>query len=237
MTRTTTTRRTVGVLLALTVALGAVAVPVAAVSGASVTGLTNATAESGETTSHTLTVEIDDLSADGNTDEVFVELPNAYAGNASFDTASFVNATGNETVPISSSTTVVDGPDQDGVNETLRTGLSHDANYSADDVNGTYQFDLTHPTVMSERTYNVTLHVNDSDGSSVNVTEGGAITVQPADMNGTPTDTDDRDDGTDTDDGNDGTDDDESSGNTPGFTAAIALLAMAVLAGGAYLRR
>jgi hypothetical protein len=256
MTRNDTTRRRAGALFAVVVLLGAVAaVPAAAVTDVSVTDLTNPTAEGGTTTSHVMTVTIENVSTDGTTDLVFVELPDEYANRTAFSTASFVNRTTNASVPISSSTSIVDGPDDDGVPDTLRTGLSHDADYGSDDVEGTYQFDLTHPDVESTTEYDVAVYVNDSDGSTATVVSTGAITVEPGDdTDGTATDGMDGGDGTDTDgtngdgtatddgdgtNGGDGTDTDDggTSGNTPGFTVAIALLVLILLAGVVYLRQ
>jgi len=264
MTGNETPRRRL--LLAIAVVLGAaaLAVPTAAVSDVEITGMTNPTVDSGATVSHTMTVEVDDLTADGNEDLVFVEFPDAYAANASFDTVQFVNRTSNETVPISSSTTVVDGPDDDGVQDTLRTGLSHDTDYAYDDVEGTYQFDLTHPTLdidvtdpsVDGQAYDITVYANDSNGSTARNTAVDEITVEPADDgsgadNGAATDTDGSDtpadgspggtdagggDGSD-DDGSDGTQTDASSGATP--VLAVGAILLVLLAGGVivYLRQ
>lgn len=143
MSQLSTRSTTVALALVAPVAVSGTVVSGSAVE---VTDLTNSDVESGQTVSHALEFRADNVSADGNVDTIYVELPNEYAGNASFSTATVRNRTTGETVPISSSTTIVDGPDGGGVKGTLRTGISNDADYPADDLNATYQIDLTTPS-------------------------------------------------------------------------------------------
>jgi len=177
---------TVALAIAALVVVSGTAVAASAVE---VTNLTNSDVESGQTVSHTLEFETDNVSADGNVDQIYVELPNEYAGNASFSTASFQNRSSGATVPISSSTSVVDGPDDDGVMDTLRTGISNDADYPADDINATYQFDLTHPVVSETTNYDVTITVNDSESATASTTATDAIVVESSGETATDTET------------------------------------------------
>ena len=165
-----------------------------AVSGLSITSLTNAEVESGQTVSHTLEYQADGVSADGATDTLYVQFPDAYAGNLSFSTVSFVNRSSGATVSVSSSTSVVDGPDGDGVRETLRTGISNDAGYQTDDISATYEFSLTHPSVEETTSYDVTVIAQDSSTPSAETTATDAITVVASDSStatATPTPVDD----------------------------------------------
>ena len=159
----------------------------AAVSGITVTTLTNSEAAAGQSVSHTLEYEADGVSADGSTDTFYVQLPDTYAGNMSFSTVAFQNRTTGTTVPISSSTNVVDGPDDDGVQETLRTGISANANYETDDINATYEFTLTHPAVTEQTSYDVTIIAEDSATGTTEATVTDAITVSPSDGSMTAT--------------------------------------------------
>ncbi|SDZ87771.1 PGF-CTERM protein [Haloplanus vescus] len=158
-----------------------------AVSGLSVTSLTNAEVESGQTTTHTLEYQADGISADGTTDVLFVRFPDTYAGNISVSGAEFVNRTSGATVSVSSSTSIVDGPDGDGVQETLRTGISNDADYDTDDIRATYEFSLTHPTVEEDTSYDVTVIAQDSSTSEARTTATDAITVVAGSTSSTAT--------------------------------------------------
>jgi len=186
MTTTTPTQRAVAALVALALVAGAVA-GAGAVSRIELTRLTNDTVESGTTVEHTLEFDADGVSADGSTDVVYVQFPDTYAGNMSFSAATFQNRTTGKTVSISSSTSIVDGPDGDGVAETLRTGLSRDADYATDELNGTYQFSLSHPTVAQQTSYDVTIVVNDSQTPTARTTVTDAITVTPEGATATST--------------------------------------------------
>ena len=150
----------------------------AAVSGLSVAQLTNSEVESGQSASHTLSVEANEISADGAMDTVYIQLPDEYAGNISFSSAAVVNRSSGATVPISSSTNIVDGPDGDGLRETIETGISKDADYQTDNINATYQFGLSHPPVMETTSYDVTLMLVDSETGNATTTVEDAITVQ-----------------------------------------------------------
>jgi PGF-CTERM protein len=224
-------------LFGITLLIGVgVAGPAVAVGGLEITELTDSEVSAGSTVDHTLAVEADEISADGSPDVVYVTLPNTYAGNVSFSTVAFQNRTSGETVPISSSTSVVDGLDDDGVQETLRTEISHDASYETDELNATYQFSLTHPSVTEETSYPVTFSVADSSTGNGETTAMDAITVTPATdgAGGTTADgTTDSMDAVGSDaDGTDAveTDTTASNGSGPGFTAGVALLALLALA-------
>lgn len=228
---------TMGVLL---IAIGVTTSGVVAASGITVTELTNEDVQSGQSATHTLSFEADGVSADGTADAVYVEFPNAYADNLSFSTVSFVNRSSGATIPVSSSTNIVDGPDGDGVRETLRTKVSHDADYATDDISATYEFGLSHPAVMETTQYDVSIEIVDSETGNASTTVQDAITVRPTgvetttdgdDGMGSETETDGMGSETDTNgmDGDDGeTADDTSesgSGSGPGFGAVAAILA------------
>lgn len=174
-------RRAITVAGLLCLSLAVVSGSVVAVSALSVTSLTNAEVEAGQTSTHTLEYQADEISADGATDVLYVQLPNTYAGNLSFSTVEFTNRTSGAAVSISSSTSVVDGPDGDGVRETLRTGISNDADYRTDDIRAVYEFSLTHPPVEETTSYDVTIIAQDSSTESARTTATDAITVTAGD--------------------------------------------------------
>jgi len=221
---------TVGVLL---IAIGVATSGVVAASGITVTELTNEEVESGQSATHTLSFEADGISADGTADTVYIEFPDTYADNMSFSSVSFVNRSSDATVPVSSSTNIVDGPDGDGVRETFRTRVSHDADYATDDITATYDFGLSHPSVMETTQYDISIEIVDSETGNASTTVQDAITVQPAGVE-TTTDGDDGSgddrmnsetdaDGTDSETADDSSD--SGSGSGPGFGAIAAVLA------------
>jgi PGF-CTERM protein len=205
-----------------------------AVSGLTVTQLTNSEVESGQSVDHTLSIEADELSADGTDDTIYVQLPDAYAGNASFSSVTVVNRSSGQDIPVSSSTSLVDGPDGDGNVETLRTGVSRSADYDTDDINATYQFTLSHPSVTETTSYDVTIIIEDSAGDTTETTVEDAITVTAGEGGMDSGDGMDGDDGMDsmdgeTDDESSGADGDgteTTSGDGPGFTAVLAVLGL-----------
>jgi PGF-CTERM protein len=236
MFRTDSAAQRVATLGVLILAIAVATAGVAAVSGITVTQLTSDEVESGQSATHTLSFEADGVSADGAADTIYVELPNTYADNMSFSTVSFVNRSSGETVPVSSSTNIVDGPDGDGVRETLRTKISHDADYPTDDVNATYEFGLSHPSVAETTQYDVSIEIVDSETGNTSTTVEDAITVLAGGMEMT-TDGGGMDD-METDDETTAMTDgssDSGSGSGPGFGAVAAVLA--VVGSGALLRR
>ena len=136
-------------------------------------------------------------------------------------------------MPVSSSTNIVDGPDGDGVRETLRTKVSHDADYQTDDIKATYEFGLSHPSLMETTQYDVSIEIVDSETGNASTTVEDAITVQAGSMDSPTTDDGEMED-TETDDNSmDGeTSDtaeessDSGSGSGPGFGAVAAVLAV-----------
>jgi len=179
----------------------------------SVVGATTGTADD----ARTLTVSVADLSLDGRTDWHYLELPNELAGDVTLDD---VSATGRNVSVFTQSAELVDGVDDDDVDETLRFATTGSGG-------GTTNALLTATVTVDAAAgdYAVSAHVTDSTGrsaSSENVAQisvAGAAPTTAANGTETPTETESN-----------------GSGGVPGFTAGAALVA-AALVGAALLAR
>jgi len=148
-----------------------------------VQGLTNNQPTEGDTVTHELTYNVDNVSKDGNNDAFFVELPNEYnqsAGTLAVNSESAENRSDGSGISDSSSITRVDGPDGDGTTDTIKVEYSPTGGGTVD-MALTVNFDLTHPQVSSNTGKDVTIYVNDSDtgsGTTDVQTTQTAFTVQ-----------------------------------------------------------
>ncbi|SEA24436.1 major cell surface glycoprotein, partial [Haloplanus vescus] len=148
-----------------------------------VQNLTNTQPSESSTVTHELDYNVDNVSSDGTEDVFFVELPNEYnqsAGTLAANTESAANRSDGSAISDSSSISLVDGPDGDGVSDTIRVGYSPSTAATNVDMNLTVNFDLTHPEVSGNTAKDVSIYVNDSNTTSTDasVTSTGAFTVQ-----------------------------------------------------------
>ncbi|SEA13850.1 surface glycoprotein, partial [Haloplanus vescus] len=145
--------------------------------------LTNDQPTEGDTVTHELTYNVDNVSKDGNDDVFYVELPdeyNATDGTLAANTESAENRSSGSSISDSSSLSIVDGPDGDGNDDTLEVAYSPTGSGTVD-MALTVNFDLTHPQVSSDTGKDVTIYVNDSDTASsidVQTTASNVFTVQ-----------------------------------------------------------
>jgi PGF-pre-PGF domain-containing protein/PGF-CTERM protein len=157
-----------GVLVVVTALLLSVAPPAAGTADVVRNEtLTDVPVEESSTVTHQFTYTVENVSDDGDEDMFYVEFADAYEGSMSPNGES---AESNGTnVSDTSSIEVVDGPDDDGVQETLRVGYSPDIAGETVDLNLSVDVDLSHPSVVSDTAYDVVVHVDDSDTGGVDV--------------------------------------------------------------------
>lgn len=142
------------------------------------------------TVTHEFTYTVDNVSADGNDDVFFVEFPNEYnqsAGTLAGNSESAIDRSDGSTISDSSSLSVVEGVDNDGVKETLRVAYAPTEGQYVD-MELTVNFDLTHPSVSADTPKDVTVHGDDSDTASVDSTATftGIFTVQNIETSSSP---------------------------------------------------
>ena len=168
--------------------------------------------EGNTTGNHVLTFSVENVSKDGNSDRIMVTVPNALAeAGLSANGATVENASSGQGVSISSSASLVDGPDGDGVQDTVSLAVSPSGG-GAVTLNVQVDVSTTAPAVESEQQYGVTATVQDSDNSTAGPTEFATLTVSPSGMDDGETTTDSgSEETTDGMDGDDGTDSGEST--------------------------
>lgn len=116
------------------------------------------TVQAGETVNNQVfSFEVQEVSADGNTDTFYVEFPNELNNSVSANQASFDNAS------VTSSVQLVDGPDADGVDETFRfaTSLAEDDTVA---LKATLDASVDYPDEAAS--YAVMATVEDSSGDT-----------------------------------------------------------------------
>ena len=165
--------------LVLVAALLVAAIPAGAVSGTAITTVNKSEAESGATVSHTVVVEAVNVTADGATDTAYLVLPDVYAGNIS--PSSVVPRNETTRLPLMSAPTVADGPDDDGVSETIRAELNNDLGNEQEEIAVTYEISLTHPSVTETTSYDLRIVIEDSKTPRGEATASDAITVTARD--------------------------------------------------------
>lgn len=126
-----------------------------------------------------LTFTAEDISRDGSTDQMQVILPDEVAeADLSVNGAVVERVDDGGGVSISSSASLVDGPDGDGVQDTIRFAVSPTGGGSVD-VNARVDVSITAPNVTERTEYPVRAQVTDSDGSSAGPTRFATLVVAP----------------------------------------------------------
>ncbi|MCT9096660.1 hypothetical protein [Haloarchaeobius sp. HME9146] len=144
------------------------------------------TVDDDTTVRHEVSYRVDDLSADGDTDVFYVRFPDGVA--LAPENVQVVNRETGETVAVSSSPTVVDGTDGDGVRDTIRFAVSPDGQGSVDvAVNLTTL--VRWPDVQGDSDALVLGSVIDSSGSNVPPSRIGSVLVRDTGGSSTTTTT------------------------------------------------
>lgn len=131
---------------------------------------------------HIATFEVDAVSKDGGTDEFFVQFPDGVTLQPNYVEA--YNRSDASAVSITSSVSVVDGPDGDGVKDSLTFAVSPDGEGTVD-VRVKVDTYVTWPMVDGTVTEPLKAEVQDSDGSTVSG-QFASVTIEDG---GTPTPT------------------------------------------------
>lgn len=139
------------------------------------------------TVTHTFSFETNNVSRDGNTDRFFVAFPDRIAGNLSPNTVSVNNRSDGSAISISSSKEIVDGPDKDGIKETITFAISPDGGGSVN-VSVTVNTDVTWPDVDGDTAMPIEASVIDSKSPNIGLTQFATVTVKDLDDASTPTD-------------------------------------------------
>jgi len=135
--------------------------------------------EENVTSSHLFTFTARDVSRDGNTDVIRVEFPNEWANESlALNGGTVENATSGAGVGISSSPELVDGPDNDTIQDTVRLAVAPDGSGTVD-INVRIDITTTAPTVEQSTDYPILAQVDDSDGSTIAMTQFASVTVEP----------------------------------------------------------
>ncbi|MFB6120138.1 MAG: PGF-CTERM sorting domain-containing protein [Halobacteriaceae archaeon] len=116
-----------------------------------------------------VTVEVVNLSADGDTDTMFAAFPNALADSLSVNGVSVANAS------VAQSPELVDGFDGDGVTDTVRFQTDTDDGGA---INATVAVDVSVHYPATEATYPIDFRVVDSAGSEATATAVANVTAQ-----------------------------------------------------------
>jgi PKD repeat protein len=129
------------------------------------------------TESHDVGAVFENVSRDGSTDTFAITFPDAVAGgNLSADSATVTDLGTDEEISITSSLSKVDGPDQDGIRDTLRFAVSPDGGGTID-VAANVSVDVTWPEVDANTTYTVQTSAEDSATGNVSLTPVANATV------------------------------------------------------------
>ena len=138
------------------------------------------TVVSGNTTAnHLFTFNVQEVSRDGSTDIIRMRFPDEMAeAGLSVNNVVVENAGTGGGVSISSSPNLVDGPDGDGIADTVRTAVSPTGGGT---VRLNVQVDITTeaPTVETETDYTIRATVEDSAGTTAGPTQFATLTVVP----------------------------------------------------------
>jgi PGF-CTERM protein len=127
------------------------------------------------TVSHLATLNFDNVSKDGNSDVFQVVFPNAVGGeNLSANSAEVTNVS--DGVSITSSIEKVDGPDDDGVMDTLEFAVSPDGG-GVVDVRANVSVDVTWPAVAENTTDTIQVAAQDSSTGSVELQDAASVTI------------------------------------------------------------
>ncbi|WP_435332678.1 PGF-CTERM sorting domain-containing protein [Haloarchaeobius sp. TZWWS8] len=178
------------------VAVTLLVVAAAAVGGSAATATTASnlhggyvdpgTVEENSTVEHTISFAVDNVSADGDTDRFYVIFPDDV--EMSPDHVMVTDRSNGRMIRVTSSPEVVDGPDQDGVEDTLTFAISPDGEDPVD-VRVRLSNTVTWPDLASTRDVQVEGSVEDSSGENVEPTLVDTVTVRDSGESGTTTTT------------------------------------------------
>jgi PGF-CTERM protein len=136
------------------------------------------TVEASTTVSHDIGAVFENVSRDGNTDRFYFTFPDAVAGgNLSVDSPTVTDIADGSGVSISSSLSRVDGPDQDGVADTVTFAVSPEGTGTAD-VAANVSAEITWPGDDSDSTYAIRAGADDSSTGSLSLTPIADVTVR-----------------------------------------------------------
>ena len=158
--------------------------PVAAAQNLHAGSVSPGGVDEGETVKHTVTYQVTNVSNDGNTDELFLEFPNEVNASVNALSSFSGDVTNTETgasVSVSSSPTLVDGPDGDGVKETVRIAVQPSGQLESVDLTVSFRGYATWPTVDGDTTYPIDAAVIDSKYSDVGPSQVTSVTVRNTD--------------------------------------------------------
>lgn len=141
---------------------------------------------------HTFGYLVENVSKDGNTDRLFLVFPDG-VNESDGDLSSFGgNATNAETgasVSISSSAEIVDGPDGDGIKETVTVAVQPEGEQASVDLIVNFTGAVTWPAVDADTGFPVEGAVTDSKYADIAPTTAVMMTVRDTDVSSTPTPT------------------------------------------------
>jgi len=141
--------------------------------------LTNNSVDAGDSQTHQLTFTVTDVEHNGNTDSVYITLPDEYADSISVSSVS-ADISGSSPDSDDYQSSPVDGPDNDGNLETIEYTFSYDstsAGASTTDVDFTADFTLDHPSPEADTLYDVGVELQDNSADDASATVSDVITV------------------------------------------------------------
>lgn len=141
---------------------------------------------------HTFKYTVDNVSNDGSSDLLYLTFPdriNQSTNDLSSFSGNVTNANTGESVSISSSPSIVDGPDGDGVKDTVQIGIQPEGERKSIDVVVRFTGYVTWPNVSTTTDLPVKAAVTDSKYADVPPTTFTAVTVEDEDAGGSTTTT------------------------------------------------
>jgi hypothetical protein len=138
--------------------------------------LTNATVQENTTTSHTLTFDVENVSADGGTDEVTVTLPATSSFVDSSISANVTDGTGAGVQITNQPNSNIDGVNN-GTNNRVEITVSPDG---LNQIDTTFEvsFEATHGDVEADTTAGVVVRANDSSGGDSDEETVANVTIE-----------------------------------------------------------
>jgi hypothetical protein len=141
----------------------------------------------GEEVDHTFSYKVDDVTNEGEEVRLFVTFPDEIDSERLDSWGGEVTDRETQaTVSISSSASIVDGPDGDGIQETVTVGVQPEGERASRDLLVNFTGSIAWPTVDEQRQMPVQASVEDPDGPDVTLVEFAIVTLEPE---GSTTDT------------------------------------------------
>jgi len=133
-----------------------------------------------EEVDHAFSYKVDNVSNEGDESTLFVTFPDRIDSQrlGSFG-GEVTDRETQETVSISSSASIVDGPDGDGIQETVTVGVQPEGERAARDLLVNVTGSIEWPTVEETTEMPVEASVIDPDGPDVTLVEIASVTVEP----------------------------------------------------------